>query len=157
MQVEDNSAKVGFPPPFVFIGFLLIGAAVDRFAGLGGFGVPLSLRLLLASAAIGFGLAIGMAALGIFRRAGTPPEPWREVTAIVTTGVYRFTRNPMYLGMASIYLGLALALDSIAVLALLPVVVLVIQTQVIAREEAYMQRTFGEPYTDYCKRVRRWL
>jgi protein-S-isoprenylcysteine O-methyltransferase Ste14 len=157
MQIDENSAKVRFPPPLVFIGFLLIAAVIDRLAGLSGLQVPLSLRLLLASAAIGFGLAVGIAAIGRFRRAGTPPQPWREVTALVTTGVYRFTRNPMYLGMASIYLGLALAIGSIAALALLPVVIIVIQAQVIVREEAYMTRAFGAPYADYRKRVRRWL
>ena len=157
MKADENSAKVIFPPPLVFIGFLLIGTVVDRIVGLTGFGLPLSLRLLLAAAAGGPGIALIVAAVGGFRKAGTPPEPWRKVTAFVSTGVYRITRNPMYLGMAAIHLSLALAIDSIAALLLLPAAIIAIQTQVIAREEAYMTRTFGMPYSDYCKRVRRWL
>ena len=98
MKSDDNSAKVTFPPPLVFIGFLLAGLVIDDIAGLDGFGLPLSLRLLLAAAMIGPGIALIFSALGGFRKAGTPPEPWREVTAFVASGVYRFTRNPMYLG-----------------------------------------------------------
>lgn len=157
MKSDDNSAKVTFPPPLVFIGFLLAGLVIDDIAGLDGFGLPLSLRLLLAAAMIGPGIALIFSALGGFRRAGTPPEPWREVTAFVASGVYRFTRNPMYLGMAAISLGLTVALESTAALLLLPIAIIAIRTQVIAREETYMQQAFGTPYSDYCKRVRRWL
>ena len=157
MKSDDNSAKVTFPPPLVFIGFLLAGLVIDDIAGLDGFGLPLSLRLLLAAAMIGPGIALIFSALGGFRRAGTPPEPWREVTAFVASGVYRFTRNPMYLGMAAISLGLTVALESTAALLLLPIAIIAIRTQVIARKEAYMQQAFGTPYSDYCKRVRRWL
>ena len=157
MKSDDNSAKVTFPPPLVFIGFLLAGLVIDDIAGLDGFGLPLSLRLLLAAAMIGPGIALIFSALGGFRKAGTPPEPWREVTAFVASGVYRFTRNPMYLGMAAISLGLTVALESTAALLLLPIAIIAIRTQVIAREEAYMQQAFGTPYSDYCKRVRRWL
>ena len=63
----------------------------------------------------------------------------------------------MYLGMALIYLGLALGLESIAALVLLPLAMLLIQTQVIAREERYLDTRFGETYRDYKRRVRRWL
>ena len=157
MKSDDNSAKVTFPPPLVFIGFLLAGLVIDDIAGLDGFGLPLSLRLLLAAAMIGPGIALIFSALGGFRKAGTPPEPWREVTAFVASGVYRFTRNPMYLGMAAISLGLTVALESIAALLLLPLAIIAIRTQVIAREETCMRQLFGTPFTDYCKRVRRWL
>lgn len=157
MAIDENSAKVRFPPPFVYVGFLLIGVTIDRLAELGGTGASLKLRLWLAAAAIAPGAALIIAALGGFSKAKTPPEPWREVTALVTTGVYRFTRNPMYLGMAAIYLGLAFATDSIAGLSLFPVVLLAIHTRVIVREEAYMRTMFGTTYSDYCKQVRRWL
>ncbi len=157
MQIDENSAKVRFPPPLVFVGFLLIGIIIDRIAGLSGLWLSSSLRLLLAAAAAGLGIAMILTAVFGFRAAGTPPEPWREVTAFVTSGVYRFTRNPMYLGMAAIYIGLALGISSVAAILLFPVVIIAIRTQVIAREEAYMTRAFGDTYIDYCKRVRRWL
>ena len=157
MKTDDNSAKVGFPPPFVYVGILLIGLVVDRMVGFAGIGLPLPLQYLLVAATVGPGIALILLAIFGFRAAGTPAEPWREVTAFVTIGVYRFTRNPMYLGMAGIYTGLALGINSAAALLLLPVAIFAIRTQVIAREEAYMTMTFGTPYIDYCKRVRRWL
>ena len=157
MKTDDNSAKVGFPPPLVYLGILLIGLVVDRIVGFAGIGLPLPLQFLLAAATVGPGIALILLAIFGFRAAATPSEPWREVTAFVTTSIFRFTRNPMYLGMAGIYTGLALAINSVAALLLLPVVIVVIRTQVIAREEAYMAQRFGMPYIDYCKQVRRWL
>lgn len=157
MKIEDNSAKVRFPPPLVYLGLLLLGFVLDRVAGLAGLGLPMTLRLLLAAAAVAPGIALIIAAVGGFRHAGTPPEPWRTVTALVTNGIYRFTRNPMYLGMAAIHLGIALAADSLGGLAGLPFAILAIQTSVIAREERYMTQSFGAAYIDYRKRVRRWL
>lgn len=157
MKTDENSAKVGFPPPFVFIGFLLLGLAADRAFALPGLGLSTNLRILLAAAAVGGGAALLIAALGGFRRANTPPEPWREVSALVVSGVYRFTRNPMYLGMAAVHLGLALGLGSIGGLIGLAFAVVAIQTQVIMREEAYMATRFGADYDRYRQQVRRWL
>ena len=78
------------------------------------------------------GSAVGLAATSRFRRAGTDVKPWRASTGIAKLGRYRWTRNPMYLGMALIYAGLAVALDGPIALILLPVVLATIQTQVIA-------------------------
>jgi len=63
----------------------------------------------------------------------------------------------MYVGMALTYAGVAIFVNSLAALVLLPVVLAIIQTQVIAREEAYLERAFGHDYADYKKQVRRWL
>lgn len=157
MKADENSAKVGFPPPLVYLGFLLLGFAADRLLALPGLGLSQNLRILLAAAAIGIGAALLVAAIGGFRRAGTPPQPWREVSAFVVNGVYHFTRNPMYLGMAAIHLGLALGFGSIGALAALVLAIIAIRTQVIAREEAYMAARFGADYAAYCRQVRRWL
>ncbi len=157
MKIEDNSAKVAFPPPLVFVGFLLLGFVIDRIAGLDGLPISRSLLIFAGAAFIGLGIALIFGAVGLFRRAGTPPEPWREVTAIVTTGIYRATRNPMYVGMAAVTLGLALVCNSIGALILLPLSIIAIQTQVISREENYMRGRFGDTYAAYCKQVRRWI
>ena len=115
------------------------------------------MRIWLAVAMLAVGLIMGLLAAGLFRRAGTDVKPWRTSTALVTDGPYRWTRNPMYLGMTLVYLGLALAADSlVAVLLLIPVVV-IIQTQVIAREERYLEGKFGDEFRAYKARVRRWL
>jgi protein-S-isoprenylcysteine O-methyltransferase Ste14 len=75
----------------------------------------------------------------------------------VTDGPYRLTRNPGYLGMTLLYAGIAIAADAVWALAPLPVAIAVIDRGVIAREERYLERTFGAPYTEYKRRVRRWI
>jgi len=84
-------------------------------------------------------------------------KPWKASSAFVTEGVYRWTRNPMYLGMALAYAGAALLLDSLVALLLLIPLVFVIQKEVIAREEAYLEDRFGERYRRYKADVRRWF
>ena len=122
-----------------------------------GLGLGAELRTWIAVAVLTAGLIVGLLAAGLFRRAGTDVKPWRSATALVTDGPYRWTRNPMYLGMSFVYLGLAIAADSLAALILLIPVVIIIQTQVIAREERYLEGKFGDEFRAYKARVRRWL
>lgn len=98
-----------------------------------------------------------LAAAGLFRQLGTNVPPSQPTTLIATTGPYRWTRNPMYLGMALVYAGLAIGFDGPIALALLPLVLIAIQTQVIAREERYLEAKFGDDYRRYKAGVRRWL
>lgn len=78
-------------------------------------------------------------------------------SAIVTGGIYRFTRNPMYVGMTFIALGLGTLMASVGALIMILPAVLAIDRFVIAKEEAYLQRRFGSDYEAYCRTVRRWL
>jgi protein-S-isoprenylcysteine O-methyltransferase Ste14 len=156
MKPDEDSAKVTFPPPFIYLGMLLLGLLADRLLGIS---LPLSQPVRFA--ALGMlavlGLAIGLPAQTRFSRAGTDVKPWKTTSSIVREGAFRFTRNPMYLGMALLYLGLALGLASVSALVLLPLLLLVIQTQVIAREERYLEAKFGEEYRSYKAAVRRWI
>jgi protein-S-isoprenylcysteine O-methyltransferase Ste14 len=154
---DSDNAGVRFPPPFIYLGVLLIGIGAERFVPLRHFGLDRSLLVILGLTLVAAGILLGVSAVGLFRRSDTTPEPWTSTTAIVTTGVYRYTRNPMYLGMASIYAGLAAVADSPLALILLPAVLLIIQSQVIAREESYLAAKFGDVYLDYKRRVRRWF
>jgi protein-S-isoprenylcysteine O-methyltransferase Ste14 len=157
MAVEPDSAGVRFPPPFVYLGALLLGLAAERFFTLRSFGIDW--RLLVATGALLFvaGAAMMLAAAGLFRRLGTNVPPSQPTTLIATTGPYRWTRNPMYLGMALIYAGLAISFDGPIAFALLPLVLIAIQTQGIAREERYLETKFGDDYRRYKAEVRRWL
>ena len=157
MKVEQDSAGIRFPPPFIYLGMLLIALAAERVFDLRSFGLDRPWLAAAGGLLIAAGLAVGIVAMGLFRRAAEKPEPWTSTGTIVTTGLYRRTRNPMYLGMALIYAGLALALDAPIALLLLPVLILLIQTQVIAREERYLEAKFGDAYRDYRQRVCRWL
>ena len=157
MKIEQDSAQVRFPPPFVYLGFLLIGLGAERWTGLRSFGLDRLVAFGLGALLFLAGSVVSLAAWRLFERVGTRVEPWRASTGIVESGPFRWTRNPMYLGMALIYAGLAIALDGPIAADLLPVVAGVIQTQVIAREERYLEGKFGQAYLDYKARVRRWL
>lgn len=156
IKPDEDSAKVTFPPPFIYLGVLVLGLLADWLLGL-----SLPLEQPVRFAALGMlavlGLAIGLPAQARFSRAGTDVKPWKTTSAIVREGVFRFTRNPMYLGMALLYLGLALGFASVAALVLFPVLVAVIQTGVIAREERYLEAKFGDDYRSYKAAVRRWI
>jgi protein-S-isoprenylcysteine O-methyltransferase Ste14 len=86
-----------------------------------------------------------------------PPDPLRPTTAIVTSGPFRFSRNPLYLGLTLVYSGVTLLFDTWwGVLLLVPVMV-VMHRGVVLREEQYLEATFGESYRRYLSTVRRYL
>lgn len=156
-DIQNDIPGVIAPPPLIFVAFLLAGIAADRFMFELATQIPDALRYGVASV-MGLAAATFLAgALGGFRRARTRAEPWKPTTAIVTTGVYRFTRNPMYVGMALACAGIALAADSPSALLLLVPAIVVIQRGVILREERYLEAKFGGEYLRYKVRVRRWL
>ena len=105
--------------------------------------------------AIGFVLAIW--AIVTIRKAGTSVETVKPTTTIVVSGPYRFTRNPIYVGMFLGQTGFAIGFNSLWLLATLVVFYVVIRYGVVAREEAYLERKFARAYLDYKSRVRRWL
>lgn len=153
-----ETAGVICPPPLIYLAGLLLGLGADWVFAL----APLP----EASDAGGLWLGAAFGASGLFlilwagRRfigAGTPLPPHRRTTALVTEGPYRRSRNPIYLGMALIYLGAVCVTASLGAAILLPAVILVMEFGVIRREERYLERRFGQAYRDYKARVRRWL
>jgi protein-S-isoprenylcysteine O-methyltransferase Ste14 len=106
-----------------------------------------------------FAIALALAAWAIatLTRAGSNVPTGTPTTTIVDAGPYRFTRNPVYLGMIVGLIGLAIAFDSLWPLVALMPFALVIRYGVVAREEAYLERKFGDAYRHYRSRVRRWL
>lgn len=154
---DRDSAGVIVPPPLIFGATLLAGLVLDWFVIPSMLALAPGQRFAAGGLLVLLGFVSIVLALNLFRRAGTRPEPWQPSSTIVETGVYRFTRNPMYLGMTLIYAGIALALDSVSSLVLLVPLLIVIRYGVIGREEAYLERKFGEPYRHYRGRVRRWL
>jgi protein-S-isoprenylcysteine O-methyltransferase Ste14 len=152
---DSDTSGVRVPPPLFYIAGFLVGVALELAFPIG----DPPFVVALAGALIGGGLwlALDGAAMLFFIRAGTSIVPTNPTTALITSGPYRFTRNPMYLGMAFLYVALAFALGMIWALMLLPVVIAAVDRLVIAREEAYLVRRFGQVYRDYMTRVRRWL
>jgi protein-S-isoprenylcysteine O-methyltransferase Ste14 len=156
MTARDHPGVIA-PPPLIYLGFLLAGWAVERFGVEFTLGLPTDWRRGLALALVVGGLLIEGVATVQFWRLGTPPQPWKPTTALATGGLYRFSRNPIYVGFALIYLGFAVAMDSPAALALLIPCLIVVDRLVIAREERYLEGRFGDAYRAYRNEVRRWL
>lgn len=113
--------------------------------------------LALASAALG--AAVALAGVAAFRRARTTVDPRlpQRASALVSGGIYRYTRNPMYLGILLLLGGWALYLASPWSLLPLPLFVIAMNRLQIAAEERHLRDRFGDAYRDYCRRVRRWI
>ncbi len=106
---------------------------------------------------VGVGIFLVWSASKAFSRSGTALVPNEPTTKIVRDGPYAFSRNPIYLAFALIYLGFAFAFSSIWAMGLLIPVLIFIDRDQIAREEKYLERKFGEEYVRYKSKVRRWL
>jgi protein-S-isoprenylcysteine O-methyltransferase Ste14 len=149
-------AGVHFPPPFVYAGGLLAGWILHRWRPLFIASEPW-VRDAGAIAGIVVWLALFLSALVTFRRARTTLIPNRPAAAFVTTGPYRLTRNPMYVSLVALYVGVTFMINSWWPLILLPLVVLTIDRMVITREERYLASAFPGEFEAYTQRVRRWL
>jgi protein-S-isoprenylcysteine O-methyltransferase Ste14 len=152
--VPGQTAGVIAPPPLVYAVPLVCGLLVQYWYPIPVVAHRVAVPLGIVSVLLGL---VGLPAIRAFRRAKTSPRPWRPSTALVTTGPYRFTRNPMYVGFTLLYAGVAIWVNAIWPLLFLPLVLVVMQVGVIAREEAYLERVFGDAYREYRRRVRRWL
>jgi protein-S-isoprenylcysteine O-methyltransferase Ste14 len=154
-DVSRDHAGVVVPPPLFYIVFFLAGVGLQRY-------VPLPRLPSVAGRIAGILLALGWLGITVwsvrrFWATGTSVIPIRPTTALVVEGPYRFTRNPMYLGLALLYAGIACWFGLVWPLLLVPGLVWVIGAWVIEREERYLSRKFGQAYRAYQASVRRWL
>lgn len=151
---RDNPGVVA-PPPLLALCAIAAGFAVEA-------AWPSALpaqgaRIVAGLAIFALGFALAGWAIFAFRRAGTGVETRKPSTTVVAAGPYRFSRNPIYLGMVLGIVGVGIAAGSAWVIAMLVPFLAVIRTGVIAREEAYLDAKFGEDYRRYRAGVRRWL
>lgn len=159
-MAEDRSDTPGvkFLPPFAYLGGLIFGYLIWWF-----WPVPIvpaewsfAIRV-TGGVAVVLGFWVALSAVAMFRRIDEDPNPMEPTKTLTFDGPYRFTRNPMYLGMALIQGGLALLGNALwPLLALIPVI-WIVRTQVIDKEEHYLEARFGESYRAFRTRVRRWL
>jgi protein-S-isoprenylcysteine O-methyltransferase Ste14 len=154
---SGDAAAVRFPPPFVPLIALGLGVLIQRWILPLQIPLPALGRYGLAIVLFTVGFALMAAAFGLFRATGQDPKPWLTTPRIIATGVYRFTRNPMYLSMGLLQAAIGVALANGWVVLLVPVSWFVIHRIAIRHEEAYLERKFGSAYTDYKASVRRWL
>lgn len=142
-------------PPIYFFAAIALMAALDRW-------LPLT-RLVhppltyLGWLLFALALAVAGAVAWRFKRAGTTIKPFQRSSALVTDGLFAYSRNPVYLGMVVGLLGIVLALGSLGPLLVVPPFVYILQSRFIFAEERMLEDAFGEAYLDYCRRVRRWV
>ena len=151
----SDKAKVIAFPPLILVGALVLGFGLDL-------AWPAKFMPRAAGLAIGILVVIGSIALALLARremvrAKTPLNVRKPTTEIVTSGVFQFSRNPIYLGMVLLCLGTAFLLDSLWFLALCAPLAIVLQRGVIEPEEAYLEQKFGDKYLRYKAKVRRWI
>jgi protein-S-isoprenylcysteine O-methyltransferase Ste14 len=157
-STSNANPGVWFPPPILFVLGFLIGMMLNHFWPVSVIREPRpGLILWLSWALIVVGLGIIASGLLTFRLKRTAIYPNQPATTLVQSGPYRFTRNPMYVGLSVTYLGIAIFTNLLWALLLLPIVLIVLQSVVIKREESYLANAFGDEYKEYCRRVRRWL
>jgi protein-S-isoprenylcysteine O-methyltransferase Ste14 len=157
MNGSGTAGVVGRPILF-FPAAIPVGLALDRL-------LPLPLAIpkadgvpwIVAGSLILIGLGLFAAGVRNFARAATPLPTNQPARVLVTTGIHGWSRNPIYLGMFLIYVGIGAAAQSPWVLILTLPLAITVRYGVVAREEAYLERRFGASYRDYKRRVRRWL
>ncbi len=151
-----DAAPVRLPPPLVPLFALALGWALQLFLPLPRIaaGAP---RWLAGALLCALGVGVVFSAFGLFRKTGQDPAPWEPSPELLATGIYRFTRNPMYLGLGLLQAGIGVLLGNLWMVALVPASWAVIYWTAIRHEEAYLERKFGIAYLDYKKSVRRWL
>ena len=155
MPTEKDNPNVIAPPPLIFLSGLLVGGFVSWHFPSSFLPATFSVVAGVLFALAGFGVIA--AAFVKMRRARTNVEPWKPTTAIVTGGVYGISRNPIYLGMILIYLGISFSLNSFWFLPPLVLVLFLMYYGVILREEMYLECKFGGEYLNYKNRVGRWI
>jgi protein-S-isoprenylcysteine O-methyltransferase Ste14 len=146
--------RVIYPPIWLAFGLIAVFAANEFFPG-PRFTSPAG--QVAGGGLILIGLALLVNAGGLFKRAGTDLIPFRNVSALVMNGIYRFTRNPMYLGMAAVLLGCAVTVGASMALLVPLIFSVIVEARFIRPEEAMLRALFSEEYSAYCKRVRRWI
>ena len=151
----DHAGVVVFPP-LLFAGCLASGLMLHWFWPIAT-GIPWVPRVVVAGLALVIAAALGLGGERALHGAGTNVRPDRPTTAVVSDGVYRFTRNPLYLALLHVYAAVALFTDALWPFALWVVMLPVLTRGIVEREERYLERKFGQPYLDYKSRVRRWI
>ena len=154
VAAADNPGVIVLPP-FLYLGVFVAALVANWFVPLPMFTTPVALTL---------GLTLSVVAIVIARwgrrtltAAGTNVRPTRPATTIVTSGPFRFSRNPLYVSLTLLYLGLTTAVNTWWGLILLAPLLLVMHVGVVLREERYLDRKFGEAYRAYRSKVRRYV
>jgi protein-S-isoprenylcysteine O-methyltransferase Ste14 len=153
----ERGARVSFPPPLVFLGFVLLGVGFHYLV----VPAPSPLDRMYSTVAglliLAAGVAIVVSARVHFLRTGQNPVPWKPSPELILQGPYRFTRNPMYVGVTLVQIGLGIALNNLWISVFAAPALLIVHFLAVVPEERYLSEKFGERYNAYRVRVRRYL
>jgi len=152
---ESDTLGVRVPPPLIYLTSILIGAAIDRLTPVRV--LPDLVTGWLGGALVLLAVTISGFSVREFRKAKTTFRVDRPVSALITTGPFRYSRNPLYLSLSILQAGIGIWMNSVWVVVLLVPTVAVMTRGVIVREEKYLAEKFGKAYRDYQATVRRWL
>jgi protein-S-isoprenylcysteine O-methyltransferase Ste14 len=154
---NKDGAKVRFPPPLVFLGAIIAGIIVQRIYIPLSFSVAAGIRIAGGVLVLACGVGLVISARIWFARTGQSPIPWKPTPELILQGPYRFTRNPMYVGVTLFVIGLGLALNNLWISLFAAPALLVVHFIAVLPEERYLAEKFGEGYRSFLARVRRYL
>ncbi len=155
LESDKKGASVRFPPPLLVLAVILLAWIFDYFfpTGFGAFHLQWFVGVVIIAVSVLIIIISGLS----FKQAKTTIEPWKPTSSIISTGVFRYSRNPIYLAFCVFQFGTAFLLDNLWVLTGLPLSMLLLFLVAIRKEENYLETKFGKDYLDYQSRVRRWL
>jgi protein-S-isoprenylcysteine O-methyltransferase Ste14 len=155
MADEQDNPAIRVPPPPIYVLALFLGLFLDRRAHVPF--LPRRVARVLGWPLVGGGMALAAWFARTMRSADTTIRIDKPASSLVQNGPFRYSRNPGYLSLTMLYAGIAVLRNALWAILFLPLVLIVIQHEVIEHEEHYLQRTFGEEYLNYKARVRRWV
>ncbi|WP_372422683.1 methyltransferase family protein [Salinarimonas chemoclinalis] len=157
MSPAENDAPNRWPwPPIVYLAAIVAGFTIERNLAPTSHGGGMALGVLGVAMILG-GLGLDLWTASTFSRARTTILPHRGAKALVTSGPFRFSRNPIYLGNSMLVAGLGLVFDNLWLVGFAVVAAFSVQKLAIEREEAHLARRFGAQWQAYAARVRRWI
>ena len=158
MAENRDTAGVIAPPPLIALAAVLVGLALDWLLPAYVLDLTLSfgVRVLLGLELLAAGAALAIAGRNTFRRSGTDVNPYKPSSALVTTGIFAYVRNPMYVGLGFLVGGIGIGLASDWTLVMLVAAALTIHFGVVKREESYLTNRFGPAYQRYMATVPRY-
>ncbi len=154
---KKDNAGVFIPPPFIYVAVYFVAVFMQQI-------VPLDRTFFYSPIAANLAIVFILCSVGFFLpafiqfvRSKNSLVPIKPTRSLETRGIYSISRNPMYMGLLLLYVGIAIVKGSWWSFILMPLLILIVQAFIIKKEEAYLERAFGEEYNNYRKRVRRWI
>lgn len=157
MLPNERGARVRFPPPLIFLGAILLGMLVQRMGMRLSLPFAPGLRVAAGILILACGISLVISARIWFTRTGQSPIPWKPTPELILRGPYRFTRNPMYVGVTLVVVGLGIVLNNFWISLFAGPTLLAVHFIAVLPEERYLAEKFGESYRSFLARVRRYV